>query len=79
MNNYKLLNNIFGWLAFAIATTVYLVTMEPTGSFWDCGEFISAALKLEVGHPWRAYVYAYGPHCHLVWQQCRPCQLRTHG
>lgn len=51
MNNYKLLNNIFGWLAFAIATTVYLVTMEPTGSFWDCGEFISAALKLEVGHP----------------------------
>ncbi len=51
MNNYKLLNNVFGWLAFVIATTVYLLTMEPTGSFWDCGEFISAALKLEVGHP----------------------------
>lgn len=51
MNNYKLLNNIFGWVAFVIATATYLVTMEPTGSFWDCGEFIAAAYKLEVGHP----------------------------
>lgn len=51
MNNYKLLNNIFGWLTFAISATVYLITMEPTGSFWDCGEFIAAAYKLMVGHP----------------------------
>ena len=51
MKNYKLLNNIFGWLVFAVAATVYLLTIEPTASFWDCGEFISSAYKLEVGHP----------------------------
>jgi hypothetical protein len=51
MNKFKLLNNVFGWLAFAIAAVTYLSTMEPTASFWDCGEFISAAYKLDVGHP----------------------------
>jgi hypothetical protein len=51
MKTYKLFNNILGWLVFAIATTVYLMTVEPTASFWDCGEFISSAYKLEVGHP----------------------------
>jgi hypothetical protein len=51
MKRFKLLNNIFGWLAFAIAAITYLLTMEPTASFWDCGEFISAAYKLDVGHP----------------------------
>ena len=51
MNRFKLLNNIFGWLAFAIAAATYLSTMEPTASFWDCGEFISSAYKLDVGHP----------------------------
>ena len=51
MKTYKLLNNILGWVVFAIATTVYLMTVEPTASFWDCGEFISSAYKLEVGHP----------------------------
>ncbi|MDR1585412.1 MAG: DUF2723 domain-containing protein, partial [Prevotellaceae bacterium] len=51
MKRFKLLNNIFGWAAFAIAAATYLLTMEPTASFWDCGEFISTAYKLDVGHP----------------------------
>ncbi|MDR1121577.1 MAG: DUF2723 domain-containing protein [Dysgonamonadaceae bacterium] len=45
------MNNILGWFTFAIAAVVYLMTIEPTASFWDCGEFISSAYKLEVGHP----------------------------
>ncbi|MFM7176848.1 MAG: protein O-mannosyl-transferase family [Bacteroidota bacterium] len=51
MKKYNLINNLIGWLAFAIATVVYFLTMEETGSFWDCGEFIAAAYKLQVGHP----------------------------
>ncbi|MDL2245351.1 DUF2723 domain-containing protein [Parabacteroides sp. OttesenSCG-928-J18] len=51
MRKYKLINNVLGWVAFLIATTVYLMTMESSASFWDCGEFISSAYKLEVGHP----------------------------
>lgn len=51
MTNYKLINNIAGWAVFAVAATVYLLTIEPTASFWDCGEFITQAYKLEVGHP----------------------------
>ncbi len=50
-NTYKKLNNLTGWLVFAIATVVYLSTIEPTTSFWDCGEYIATAFKLEVGHP----------------------------
>ncbi|MDP2385448.1 MAG: DUF2723 domain-containing protein [Bacteroidota bacterium] len=49
--NYKNLNNIIGWLVFAIATFTYCSTIEPTASFWDCGEYIACAQKLEVGHP----------------------------
>ncbi|HEY1040434.1 MAG TPA: DUF2723 domain-containing protein, partial [Bacteroidia bacterium] len=49
--NYKNLNNIIGWLVFAIATFTYCSTIEPTASFWDCGEYIACSQKLEVGHP----------------------------
>jgi len=45
------LNNFFGWSVFAIATIVYLLTLERTASFWDCGEFISCSYKLQVPHP----------------------------
>ena len=45
------LNNVTGWAVWAIATLVYFLTVEPTASFWDCGEFIASAYKLEVGHP----------------------------
>ncbi|NCA76759.1 MAG: DUF2723 domain-containing protein [Alphaproteobacteria bacterium] len=51
MNSYKKINNILGWVVFAIASAVYIITSEPTMSFWDCGEYISTAYKLEVGHP----------------------------
>jgi len=51
MNNYNKLNNILGWGVFLIASFVYLSTIEPTVSFWDCGEYIATAYKLEVGHP----------------------------
>jgi hypothetical protein len=51
MKQFKFWNNITGWITFVIASTVYLLTIEPTTSFWDCGEFISTAYKLEVGHP----------------------------
>jgi hypothetical protein len=49
--SFKKLNNIVGWCVFAIATIVYFLTMEPTVSWWDCGEYISTAYKLQVGHP----------------------------
>ncbi len=49
--NYKKWNNILGWLTFAIALVTYASTIEPTVSYWDCGEYISTAVKLEVGHP----------------------------
>ena len=51
MNLYKKINNITGWILFAIAATVYIITSEPTASYWDCGEYISTAFKLQVGHP----------------------------
>ena len=49
--SFKKLNNIVGWFVFLIATIVYFLTLEPTVSWWDCGEYISTAYKLQVGHP----------------------------
>ena len=51
MKQFRLVDNIMGWVAFAIAAVVYCSTIEPTASFWDCPEFISTGYKLEIGHP----------------------------
>ena len=51
MTFFKRWNNIVGWTVFAIAAAVYLMTMEPVSSLWDCSEFIATSYKLEVGHP----------------------------
>lgn len=48
---FKLLNNITGWVVFLVAAITYLLTIEPTVSFWDCGEFISSSNKFQIGHP----------------------------
>ena len=48
---FKRVNNLTGWIVCAIACTVYIMTMEATGSFWDCGEFISSTFKMQVPHP----------------------------
>jgi len=49
--NYKKLNQTLGWLVFLISTAVYFITIEDTVSLWDCGEYVTTAYKLEVGHP----------------------------
>ena len=49
--NFSKWNTILGWTTFAIALVTYALTIEPTVSYWDCGEYISTAVKLEVGHP----------------------------
>ena len=51
MTNYARWNSILGWGVFLVASIVYLLTLESTVSLWDCGEYITAAYKLEVGHP----------------------------
>ena len=51
MKKYNIINDSLGWLCFVIAAVTYLLTLEPTASFWDCPEFISQGFKLEVGHP----------------------------
>jgi hypothetical protein len=55
--NFNKWNTILGWTTFAIALITYSLTVEPTMSFWDCGEYISTAAKLEVGHPPGAPLY----------------------
>ena len=49
--NFKKINNISGWIVCAIACTVFILTREATASFWDCGEFIPCAYRLEISHP----------------------------
>ena len=51
MKQFRLVDNVLGWLTFLIAAFVYCSTIEPTASFWDCPEFITTGSKLEVGHP----------------------------
>ncbi len=51
MIKFKRANNILGWIVFLIAATTYLLTIEPTVSLWDCGEFIASSYKLQIGHP----------------------------
>ncbi len=51
MTLFKRWNNIVGWAVFGVATLVYLLTIEPVASLWDCSEFIATSYKLEVGHP----------------------------
>ena len=51
MNSFKTLNNVAGWIVFAISALVLGFAAERTGSLWDCGEFISGAYKLQVVHP----------------------------
>ena len=55
--NFNKWNTIIGWLTFGIALLTYTLTVEPTMSFWDCGEYIATAAKLEVGHPPGAPLY----------------------
>ena len=51
MKQFKLVDNVLGWITFLVAAFVYCSTIEPTASFWDCPEFITTGYKLEVGHP----------------------------
>lgn len=65
---YNIVNNILGWVAFAVAAVTYLLTIGPSASLWDCPEFILSAFKLEVGHPPGApfYMLVYNVAAHLA-------------
>jgi hypothetical protein len=51
MHLFKRINTLSGWTVFTIASAVYVNTVEPTASLWDCGEFIASSYKLQIGHP----------------------------
>ncbi|WP_017732002.1 glycosyltransferase family 117 protein [Nafulsella turpanensis] len=57
MRNFKLLNDLTGWALFLISSLVYILAIEPTASYWDAGEFIAVAYKLQVPHPPGAPLY----------------------
>jgi len=59
----SLLTNLLGWLVAVAATAIYLLTLEPSVSFWDCGEFIATSHSLQVGHPPGAPLYQLMAHC----------------
>ena len=56
MKQFKLVDNMLGWLSFLIAAIVYCSTIEPTASFWDCPEFITTGYKLEIGHMYSVFI-----------------------
>jgi hypothetical protein len=58
MKNFKLINNLAGWGVLLFSFLVYMLTLEPSVSFWDCGEFIASSYKLQVGHPPGAPLFA---------------------
>jgi hypothetical protein len=49
--NYNQWNNLVGWAVFSVALCTYMLTVEPTASYWDCSEYIATSAKLQVGHP----------------------------
>ncbi|MBW6537863.1 MAG: DUF2723 domain-containing protein, partial [Mariniphaga sp.] len=57
LKSYKPINNIIGWLMFLTATAVFMMTIEPTASFWDAGERLATSFKLQVAHPPGAPLY----------------------
>ena len=61
MKQFRLLDNILGWVTFLIAAFVYCSTIEPTASFWYCPEFISTSYNLEVGHQKGAPFFQHPP------------------
>ena len=69
MKQFKLVDNMLGWLSFLIAAIVYCSTIEPTASFWDCPEFITTGYKLEIGH--RRHVFCfYSGASHILRGSC---------
>src|SRR6185503_14562519 len=79
MQQYKLVNNILGWVAFVFGAVVYGFTMESSGSFWDCGEFVSGCLKLQVVHPPGAPFFLMLGRIFTLFSGCDPLVNGTGG